>query len=126
MLRESKEFPGSVEGTVKFSQETCCALDRGFEKNPETAKQLAEIVGDEKVKLFKDILVNTLKPSSRPEMKFVPSEEMQTVYGQIAKRELERIDAEDEDDEDLSCGHTINKHKKALESVVEKMEPKLN
>ena len=126
MFRESKEFPGSVEGTVKFSQEACCALDRGFEKNPEVAKQLAKIVGEEKAKLFKDILFNTLKPSSRPEMKFVPSEEMQIVYSQIAKKELKRIDDEEENDGDLSCGHSVEEHKDALMSVVEKMNPKIN
>ena len=126
MFRESKEFPGSVEGTIKFSQETCCALDRGFEKNPEVARDLAKIVGEEKAKLFKDVLINTFKPSSRPEMKFVPSEEMQIFYGQMAKRELERIDTENESNQDLSCGHSVDEHKKALTSVVEKMEPKIN
>lgn len=126
MFRESKEFPGSVEGTVKFSKETCCALERGFEQNPEVVKQLEGIVGEKKAKLFKDILFNSLSPKDRPEMKFVPSEEMKTIYSQIAKRELERIDAEDEDDEDLSCGHSVDEHKEALMSVVEKMEPRIN
>ena len=86
MNRESQEFPGSIEGTVKFEQETCCALERGFEQNPVVAKELVGIVGEEKVKLFKDILFNSLDPHDRPEMKFVPSEEMRTVYGQIAKK----------------------------------------
>jgi hypothetical protein len=126
MSKESQEFPGSVEGTVKFEQETCCALERGFEQNPRVAKELAEIVGKDKVKLFKEILFNSLDPDSRPEMKFVPSEEMKMVYGQIAKKELERMDAEDEDDADLSCEHSVEEHKEALESVVEKMEPRIN
>ena len=59
-------------------------------------------------------------------MKFVPSEEMKTVYSQIAKRELERIDAEDEDDENLTCGHTVEEHRQALEVVVKKMIPTIN
>ena len=126
MFRESKEFPGSVEGTVKFEQEICCALERGFEQNPEVAKELASIVGEDKIKIFKDILFNSLDPDSRPEIKFVPSEEMQMVYGQIAKRELERIEAEDEDDEDLSCGHSVDEHRDSLNSVIEKMEPTMN
>lgn len=126
MLRGSEEFPGSVEGTVKFEQETCCALERGFEQNLEVAKELAEIVGQDKVKLFKEILFNSLNPGSSPEIKFVPSEDMKTVYSQIAKRELERIDAEDEDSEDLSCGHSVEEHKEALETVVKKMEPNIN
>ena len=126
MFRESKEFPGSVEGTIKFSQETCCALDRGFEKNPEVARDLAKIVGEEKAKLFKDVLINTFKPSSRPEMKFVPSEEMQIFYGQMAKRELKRIEEQEENDGDLSCGHSVKEHRLALMSVVENLEPKIN
>ena len=121
MFRKSKEeFPGSVEGTVKFDKETTCALERGFKLNPEAVKELGDIVGEAKIKTFTEILPNT------DEMKFVPSEEMKTVYSQIAKRELERIGAEDEDDEDLSCGHSVEEHKKALASVVEKMEPKIN
>jgi len=122
----SKEFPESVEGTVKFNRETCCALERGFEKNPEVADELANIVGQDKAKLFREILANTLSPDNRPEMKFVPSEEMRIVYSQIAKRELERIEAEDEDDEDLLCGHSVKEHWRALKSVVEKMEPPAN
>ena len=47
-----------------------------------------------------------------------PSEEMKTVYVQIAKMELERIDAEDEDDEDLICGHSVDEHRQALDPVV--------
>ena len=119
-FRESKEFPGSAEGTVKFDKETCCALERGFKNNPVVVKELEEVVGKEKMKTFAEILPNT------DEMKFVPSEEMKTVYSQIAKRELERIEAEDEDDEDLLCGHSVEEHRQALATVVEKMEPKVN
>ena len=126
MFKESKEFPGSVEGTVKFSRESCCALDRGLEMNMETAKQLAEVVGEEKARIFKDILFNTLDPGSRPEMKFVPNEEAKVFYGQIAKRELKRIEEQEENDKDLSCGHSVKQHRMALESVVENLEPKVN
>lgn len=101
MPKESLEFPGSVEGTVKFSKETCCALERGFQQNPGVVQQLKEMMGPVEVNNFIEILPNT------DEMKFVPSEEMKTVYGQIAKRELERIEAESEDDKDLTCGHAI-------------------
>lgn len=121
MPRGSEEFPGSVEGTVKFDEITCCALERAFEQNPKVVQRLEDITdNDEQMKLFKEIL------SSTDEIKFVPSEEMKTVYSQIAKRELERIDAEDEDDGDLVCGHSIADHQQALKSVVEKMEPAVN
>ena len=119
-FRESQEFPGSVEGTVKFDKETCCALERGFEQNPSTVQQLKETMGPVKINNFVEILPNT------DEMKFVPSEEMKTVYGQIAKRELERIATEDEDDEDLTCGHSVEEHQDALREVVEKMEPTIH
>jgi len=125
MSKGFEVFPGSAEGTVRFDRETLCALERGFEKNPEVAKQLAEIVG-QKAKIYKDILSNILDPEHRAPIKFVPNEGQKTLYGQIAKRELERIDAEDEDDEDLSCGHSVEEHKQALESVIEKMQPKIN
>ena len=120
MSKESLEFPGSAEGTVKFEKETCCALERGFEQNPELVDQLKKLMGPAAINNFAEILPNT------DEMKFVPSEEMKTVYGQIAKRELERMDAEGEGDEDLVCGHSVDEHRQALVSVVEKMEPTVN
>lgn len=121
MSRGSLEFPGSVEGTVKFGKETCCALKRGFEQNSNLVKRLADIIDDdEKMKLFEEILDDT------DEMKFVPSEEMKTVYVQIAKKELERIKTEGEDDNDLSCGHSVFEHQEALKSVVEKMKSVVN
>ncbi|MEX2090861.1 MAG: hypothetical protein WD989_01860 [Candidatus Paceibacterota bacterium] len=119
MAKESLEYPGSVEGTVKFEKETCCALERGFEHNPGVVQELKKALGSQEVNMMVDILPNT------EEMKFVPSENMKTVYGQIAKRELERIQAEDEDDEDLSCGHSVEDHIQALERVMEKMEPEV-
>ncbi len=51
MFRGSKEFPGSVEGTVKFDKEICCALERGFKRNPVVVKELEEIGPNE---LFAD------------------------------------------------------------------------
>ena len=120
MHRESLEFPGSVEGTVKFTKETCCALERGFRQNPGVVDQLKGMMGPVEVNNFIDILPNT------DEMKFVPSEEMKTIYSQIAKRELERMEAEDEDDENLTCGHTVEDHIHALQTVVEKMSPTVN
>lgn len=52
MFRESKEYKGSIEGTVKFDKETCCAFNRGFNLNPEAVKQLKEIVGEKKLRHF--------------------------------------------------------------------------
>lgn len=119
VFRESLEFPGSVEGTVKFDKEICCALARAFKQNPPVVEELQQLVSVEKLKLFAEILDNT------DEMKFVPSHEMRIVYAQIAKREIERIFAEDEDDEDLKCGHTFFEHFWALEVVLEKLQPTL-
>ena len=117
---ESLEFPGSVERTVRFDKETCCALGRAFRQNPGVAKELEAIVGEENMRNFTDVLPHA------DELTFDQSEESKTVYGQIAKRELERIDKEDEDDEDLTCGHTVDEHQEALREVVEKMGPTVN
>lgn len=59
-------------------------------------------------------------------MKFVPSEEMQTIYSQIAKTELKRIEDQEENNHDLSCGHSVDQHRQALVTVVEKMKPTTN
>ena len=119
MFRESKEYKGSIEGTVKFDKETC-ALERAFNLNPEAVEQLKEVVGEKNIKTFSGILPST------EEMKFVPSEEMRTVYGQIAKTELKRMEEQEENNEDLSCGHSVEQHRQALVVVVEKMKPTLN
>ena len=127
MSKEIFKNPELEGRKVRFDVETMCALERGFEKNPEAAKELEGIVGERLVKLFKDILYNALDPKNRAPITFVPGkDEAKIVYSQIAKRELERIDAEDEDDEDLSCGHTVEDHIHALQNVVEKMEPTVN
>ena len=119
-FEESHEFPGSVKEAVKFDKETCCALERAFKQNPGVAKELEAIVGEENMRNLTDVLPHA------DEVTFDQSEESQTVYGQIAKRELERIDAEDEDDENLTCGHSVEEHQEALREVVEKMEPTIH
>ena len=117
----SKEFP-RVERKVKFDEETIRALKRAFKKNPEVARNMADVVGEKNIRIFTDILTNT----NEMEIKYDPSEELKTAYSQIAKRELERIDAEEEDDEDLACGHSVDEHRQALREVVEKMELTIN
>ena len=122
MFRKFKKIPKAIERKITFDGETICALGRAFKKNPEVVRDLAGVVGEENMKIFTDILINT----NEMEIKYDPSEELKTLYGQIAKRELERIEAEDEDDEDLTCGHTVDEHREALETVVEKMTPTVN
>lgn len=127
MRREIFKNPELEKRKVRFDVETMCALERGFEQNPEVAKELEGIVGERLAKLFKDILFNALDLKNRAPMTFIlEKEEAKIVYGQIAKRELERIDAEDEDDNDLTCGHSVDEHREALRVVVEKMEPTVN
>ena len=117
----SKEFP-RIERKIKFDGETICALKRAFKKNPEVARNMADVVGEKNMKIFTDILTNT----NEMEIKYDPSEELKTAYSQIAKRELERIDAEEEDDEDLVCGHSVDEHRQALREVVGKTEPTIH
>lgn len=128
MVKEMFKIPPSVEELerkkIVFDEETICALGRAFDKNPGAARELEEIVGQEKVRLSKEILVNT--GSGGITMKYEPEQGFKTVYGQIAKRELERIEEESEDDENLNCGHTIEDHIYALQDVVEKMSQTVN
>jgi hypothetical protein len=121
MSRESLESSESAEKFFEFGEDVCCALRRGFEQNPSTVKQLIQEMGEkgeQKVAFFKELLLD-------PEegIDFNLQHELKTTYNQIAKRELERIQAEDEDDEDLKCGHSLDEHMDALEYVVEKTEP---
>ncbi len=119
-MHKSEEIIDTVEGKFELDEEICCALDRGFEQNPGVVKQLLEVVSDESMKFYTDILANAT------EMKFVPTEEIKMVYSQIAKRELERIAEEGEGDEALTCGHSIEEHQLALMEALEKMEPTVN
>lgn len=126
MYKESPESIKSPERIIKFEEETCCALERGFRQNPEVTKELTAIVGESKMANYRNIVLFGIDPKIKAENKFVMSDEIRTVYSQIAKRELERIEAEDEDDGDLLCGHSADEHKEALEGVVGIMEPTIN
>ncbi len=117
---ESRGFIKSKEGTIGFDRESRCALIRGFEQNQAVVRELKKIVEEREVEFFAKILSDSV------EDRYIISDEMKTIYGQVAKRELERIDAEDEDDDDLLCGHSVEEHQEALRSVVEKMEPAVN
>lgn len=119
MTKESLELSGSVEGATEFEEETSCALERGLEKNPELVGELAEMIGADKLKKFMSIALDHDK-------KFVPSEEMKTVYVQVAKREVERILDEDEEDEDLTCDHSVDEHIKALRELIDEMKPTIH
>ena len=111
--RSSQEFPGSIEGTIKFDALSCCALKHAFDRNPETVDQLKEIVPNDKLKIFSDVLTNT------DEMNFVPTEEMKVVYFQLAKKEVSRLGSMGNLIQvDLDCSHTVADHIKVLENVI--------
>ena len=115
-FEKPEQYVESIEGTVEFGEEACCALRRAFEQNPGVVGDLETIAGDAKSKLFDEA----------NEVGFIPSDEAKIVYSQIAKRELERIETYAENDDDISCGHTIDDHIWALKDVVNKMEPTIN
>ncbi len=118
--RESHELAHPAEGAIELGRDVCCALDRSFEMNPELKKELGKIVGENEIKFFEKLVMTD------DARHLIMSDEMKTAYSQIAKRELERIAAEDEDDDDLLCGHTVDEHQNALKFVLEKMEPAVN
>lgn len=103
--------------TVIFTKEMCCALQSGFVLNPALVEQLEDMIGKDRVRIFSQILPNT----NEMEIKYDPSEELKTVYGQIAKKEIERIKAEHQ--LNLTCGHSVCGHIEALNFLVAKLNP---
>lgn len=114
-MRELPELEGGLDGTIKFDKDICCALERAVNQNPKTVKRLEDIIdNDDEVAGFKGML-------SHPEIDFEPSEDMKMFYSQLATKELDRIDAEGEKEDDLICGHSTAEHQDALKMVVDKM-----
>lgn len=79
-----KKSPGIVE----LNSVECCALARGFAKNPKVIAQLMDLIDKKKLKLFADELVRTER------LAFIPTDEMKTAYYQIAKAELAGLESE--------------------------------
>jgi hypothetical protein len=122
MSHELKEFSGLAEKEIEFDEDVCCALKRAFKMNPEVDKELEKIVGRPAINFFIRKLSNF--DGDRDKQKSPQyMDMMETVYSQIAKRELERIEAEDEDDEDIVCGHSVDDHRESLELVLNKTKP---
>lgn len=125
--RESHEAPEEIFRNLELNEDIRCALRRAFEMNPEVVKEL-QIIVKSPVKF--DFLREVLRDSTDNEgggiATLKPFDEAETVYSQIAKRELERIEAEGEGDEDLVCGHTVDEHEDALRMVLGKFEPAIN
>ncbi len=109
--------PERIPGSVELGEVECCALEHAFAKNPKTIAQLADVVGEKNMKLYPEELILTER------LVIVPSENTKTVYSQIAKAELKRLAHENKD---LSCGHSHEEHKKALESVEAMFSPAVN
>jgi hypothetical protein len=107
-----------VEGTIEFNEMTCCAMAHAFARNRAAVEKLKEIIPPDKLRKMAEILPTTKN------MTFVPSEEMQTVYSQIAKAELERLKTEKTPD--FYCDHSINQHVKALQNALKEVSPKTN
>lgn len=118
---ESQELIEPTSEVFEFDEEARCALERGFEQNPAVVKELTKIVKEKEM----DFLIKALSKMNEYEGLIV-YDHMRMVYGQIAKRELERIKAEDEADNDITCGHTVDEHQEALRAVLEKTEPTIH
>lgn len=94
---------------VELSEVECCALAHGFAKNAEAVSTLIELVDKEKLKAATDILIKT------KHVAFPHNDAIETAYAQIARVELERLDA---GKNGLHCQHSPDEHKKALSAVV--------
>ena len=116
-----KEFSPSIHEVVHFDEIDCCALKRGFDMNPILTEELKKIVGERSIKYFSGELLDF-----KDDEDVVVYDEVRTAYSQVAKRELERITAEDEDDLDLSCDYTVKEHQDALREVLKKIGPTIN
>lgn len=122
-IEEGESFEskmGMIEGAVEIDEVVWCALKHAFEVNPEAVKKLEEGM---RVKDM-DILRSAFDGVER--MRITPSDKMKTVYSQIAKKELERMEAGKDDDDDLSCGHSREDHEESLRMIVEKMSGTVN
>ena len=126
--REIEEFVEStegapVEGGIEFDEIDCCALDRAFEMNPEVTSQLKDIFNDdENFGTFRRILKGAKDGEG---IKFSLEDRMNMICSQIAKLELQRMDAV-EYDEKLSCDHPMRDHIDSLKDIVKKMEPTIH
>jgi len=106
-------------GVVELNEFECCALREGFAKNPRTISQLMDFIDNKKLKLYADELVGSKGLGLRPD------DNTKTAYSQIAKAELKRL--EDESIE-FKCiyGHSLEEHKRALQSVVSAFSKPVN
>ena len=126
MKRDIDQFVESMEGSsaegrMEFDETDCCALDRAFEQNTEVTRRWEDIVdNDENMAAFRKMLKDA------EEIKFIPDDKMKMACSQIAKRELERIDAEGSGDESLICRHSLAEHVESLQNIVQEMGPTIH
>jgi hypothetical protein len=100
---------------VELTSIACCALYCAYEHYPEVAKNLAQFVSPKTVELFRDILKNTGR------LVFIHNTDAAEIYGTLAIKELEGL-KNVEPKTQLSCGHIISQHKKALEPIAKMMK----
>lgn len=104
---------------VEFNELECCALCEAFENNPELVDKFDEFIPNGKMEIYQEILINTSG------MRFKPTGEVADVYRSFAVVEIGRI-KDSNQNERLSCGHTVGEHAKSLGAVVEKMNSVAN
>lgn len=105
-----------IEKGIKLNFLECCALNTGFEENPVVLGQLKDSIGERKLKTHKDELKDTT------ELKAIPSESMRLTYFHIVSAEKQRLASGDK----LNCGHSIQDHQSALDSIEKKLKIEIN
>ena len=104
---------------VKLDRAETCALAHGFAKNPKAVSQLMELVEKKKLKLSADVLIRSAN------LKFPHDDEIETAFYQIAAMELKRLEGGVRFECTLRL-HSLEEHKKALQSVIEKLSKPVN
>jgi len=120
MHPEIKRSTFEVETILKFDETTRCALRRGFEMNTTVVEELRKIMDGEQIELVIELLKNFDDNDD-----FGAMNDFKTIYVQIAKAELKRIE-NGVQDKDMACGHFVDEHKKVLEEVIKTVEPAIN
>ena len=110
------ELPGSPEHAELNAME-CCALHTAFVKNPDTAAGLEGVVSGRELQILADEVKRT------DHLMFPPNPLISTVYFQMATAELQRLEHEQGG---LSCGHSVENHRKALRAVESRFAQPIN
>lgn len=101
---------------IRFGEKECCALRLALEKNfGEIYEILRGIINEQRLRLYRDILIEPKKYGGATSLGFIPNEEHKIFYGLAAKTELARLNGEKQI---LPCGCEKKEHTETLENIL--------